>query len=248
MEATMKFVKGTACRRLAGLLSILGALALATPAHAQFGGQQQQPYGGTVGVPLWSLGQVLSLNLVRQRNVNVVAIQGLSSGNYNSMVAVVGVTQRNSFGQYSPAKSLFVPASAVSQVRQINLNRVEINQVAVGNGNTQVAEVSVDQSNQAAFAPKGSLRTFFVPMSALGQVIQLNANLVFITQVAIGDGNTQVALVGVSQQNASQVKIPVQHQSSILQLNMNITVINQVAVGDGNTQVAVVNVDQSNQR
>jgi hypothetical protein len=249
MEATMKFIKGSAGRRLASLLSLLGALALATPAHAQWwGGGQQQPYGGTVGIPLWSLGQVYGMNLSRQKNINIVGIQGLSLGNWNSMVAVVGVTQRNSAGGYSPAQSMYVPTSAVPQVRQINLNRVHINQTAIGNGNTQIAEVSVDQSNQAAYAPKGSLSTFFVPTYALGEVLQVNANLVFINQVAIGNGNTQVALVGVSQQNSSQVKIPIKHKSSILQLNANITVINQVAVGDGNTQVAVVNVSQSNQR
>jgi len=244
----MKSMKGATCRRLAGLLSLLGALALSTPAHAQFGGfgGQQQPIGGTVGVPLWSLGQVYGMNAIRQRNVNIVAIQGLASGNYNNLVAVVGVTQRNSVGGYSPAQSMFVPTSAVPQVRQINLNRVEVNQVAVGNGNAQIAEVSVDQSNQAAYAPKGSLNTFFCPVSAVGPLLQLNANLVIITQVAIGDGNTQVALVGVSQQNASQVKVPGQYANSLVQINANVTVITQVATGNGNTQVATVNVGQQN--
>jgi len=242
----MKFIKGTACRRLAGLLSLLGALALATPAHAQFGGFQQQPIGGTVGVPLWSLGQIYSMNALRQRNVNIVAIQGIASGNWNNLVAVVGVTQRNSSGQYVPAQSMYAPMAAVPQLRQINLNRVEINQVSVGNGNTQIAEVSVDQSNQAAYAPKGSLNCFFVPLAALGPMLQLNANLVIITQVAIGNGNNQVALVGVSQQNASQVKVPAQYANPLVQINANVTVITQVATGDGNNQVAIVNVGQQN--
>jgi hypothetical protein len=129
-------------------------------------------------------------------------------------------------------------------VKQVNINRVEVNQVSAGSGNTQVAEVGVEQSN-AAYLPT-TTRCFLAPLGAVGPLLQLNVNLAVVTQVAIGDGNTQVALIGVSQQNASGVQVPAQYANSLVQLNKNVSVITQVAVGNGNTQVATVNVGQSN--
>jgi hypothetical protein len=41
-----------------------------------------------------------------------------------------------------------VPAASAGALVQLNLNLTIINQVAVGNGNTQVATVSVGQDNK----------------------------------------------------------------------------------------------------
>jgi predicted amino acid-binding ACT domain protein len=223
-------------------LSLLGALALAAPAHAQFGAQQQ-PMGTPIAIPLRSLGSFVAANAVRQRNVNIVAIGSTAVGAFNNQIAVVGVTQGNFFNR-QPAQTMYVPTSILGFVKQVNINRVEVNQTAVGGANTQVAEVAVDQSN-AAFLPS-TTRCFFAPAGAVGPLLQLNLNLAVVTQVAIGDGNTQVALVGVSQQNASGVQVPTQYAGGLVQLNKNVSVITQVATGTGNTQVATVNVGQSN--
>jgi len=230
---------------MAGLFSLLGALALAAPAHAQFG-QQQQPLGTPIAVPLRSLGSVVAANALRQRNVNFIALSNLAYGDFNSQIAIIGVTQRNNLFQQTPAQTMYLPTSIVPWVKQVNLNRVEVNQVAVGTGNTQVAEVAVDQSNVAS-APESSMRYLFCPADQLGTLFQLNANIVVITQVAVGDGNAQVALVGVSQQNAGQLKVPGGAAASkLVQINTNLTIITQVATGSGNTQVATVNVGQQN--
>lgn len=241
----MRPIKGATIRRMAGLFSLLGALALAAPAHAQFGGFQQQPLGTPIAVPLQSLGSVVAANALRQRNVNFIALSKLAYGDFNNQIAIVGVTQRNSFFQQSPAQTMYLPAALVPWVKQVNLNRVEVNQTAIGSGNTQVAEVSVAQSNVAS-APESSMRYLFCPTAALGTLFQLNANIVVITQVAVGDGNTQVALVGVSQQNANQLNVPSQVANSLVQINTNVNIITQVAVGNGNTQVATVSVGQQN--
>jgi len=247
MEATMKSMKGTACRRLAGVLSLLGALALATPAHAQFGGFGgfgQQQLGTPVAVPLNALGSVIATNVVRQRNINFIALSNLAYGNHNNQIAIVGVTQGNFFNQ-QPAHSMYLPTGLVNWTKQVNLNRVEVNQAAIGNGNSQVALVDIAQTNVAS-APESSMKYLFCPASHVGTLFQLNANLVIITQVAVGDGNQQVALVGVAQQNASQLHVPTSVANSLVQINTNVTVITQVATGNGNSQVATVNVGQQN--
>jgi len=231
-----------ATRPMGIALSILGALTLAAPAHAQFGAQQQ-PMGTPLAIPLKGLGPFVAANAVRQRNVNIIAIGSTAVGAFNTQIAVVGVTQGNFFNR-QPAKTMYVPTADLGFVKQVNINRVEVNQTAVGSGNTQVATVDVAQSN-AAYLPS-TTRCFFAPTGAVGPLLQLNLNLAVVTQVAIGDGNTQVALVGVSQQNSSGVQVPGEYAGGLVQLNKNVTVITQVAVGSGNTQVATVNVGQSN--
>jgi hypothetical protein len=69
---------------------------------------------------------------------------------------------------------------------------VAVSQLAIGNFNTQVALVSVDQSNSSGL--------LFYP-SMIGTLSQLNNNVVQVGQTAIGDGNTQVAVVNVNQAN-----------------------------------------------
>jgi hypothetical protein len=69
---------------------------------------------------------------------------------------------------------------------------------------------------------------------------------VAINQLAVGDGNTQIATVAVDQSNAAGFKVPLPALAAISQLNSNVVNLNQTAVGNGNTQVAVVNVNQNN--
>jgi hypothetical protein len=224
-------------------LSFLGALALAAPAHAQFG-QQQQILGSPVAVPLNQIGQVAAVNAPRQRNINFIALSQIAHGNHNNQVAIIGVTQGNFFNR-QPAHTMYMPTYLVPWAKQVNRNRIEVTQVAEGHGNNQVAQVAVAQGNFAGVA-EASMKYFFCPSYALPQLFQLNANVVIITQIAIGDGNTQVALVGVAQQNAHEVHVPAQHAGTIDQINANVTVVTQVAVGSGNTQVATLDIGQQN--
>jgi hypothetical protein len=222
-------------------LSLLGTLVFTAPAHAQ---SFRQQLGTPVAVPLRALGTIIATNVVRQRNINFIALSNIVDGNMNSQIAIVGVTQGNFLNQ-KPAKTMYLPTALVGWTKQVNLNRLHVTQVATGNGNTQVAEVAVAQNNYAGVA-EGSMRYLFCPAGALGTLFQLNANIVVITQVAVGNGNAQVALVGVAQQNASQLHVPVQYANQLVQINANVTVVTQVATGDGNAQVATLNVAQQN--
>jgi hypothetical protein len=234
---------------MAGLFSLLGALALAAPAHAQFGGFQQQQLGTPVAMHMQDLPHIVIANVLngRQLNFNFIAAEQTAIGNRNSQVAIFGVQQGNLFNR-QPAQGLYVPAGPVlERFKQVNLNRVHVNQTAIGNRNTQVADVAVAQNNYAT-APEGNYRYLLAPVGpGLNTLLQINANVVVITQLAIGNGNTQVALVGVAQQNASQLKIPAgPYGNLLLQINKNVSVVTQVAVGNGNSQVAIVNVGQQN--
>jgi hypothetical protein len=238
----MRPIASTARPRALGLaLALLCSLAVTAPAHAQYG----QQIGNTVGIPLQQFGAVVAANAVRQRSINFIALSQLAYGNWNNQIAIVGVTQRNGFN-FSPAQTMYLPNYLVPWMKQVNLNRIEVNQVSAGSYNTQVAEVDVAQSNYAS-APEGAFHYMFCPSGAVGPLFQLNANLVIITQVAVGDGNTQVALVGVQQSNGgSNVKVPGSYANSLVQINTNVNVITQVATGSGNSQVATVNVGQQN--
>jgi predicted amino acid-binding ACT domain protein len=117
----------------------------------------------------------------------------------------------------------------------------------VGFGNTQVAQVQVDQANQATVTP--GTKFMMCPLwgvPAIQALNQKNVNVVHISQLAVGDNNSQVALLSVSQQNAASLQVPSQLTGPLVQLNLNLNIITQVAVGNGNTQVATVDVGQSN--
>lgn len=237
----MRPIACTARSRALGLaLTLVGALALAAPAHAQWG---QQQLGTVLAVPMRELGSIYAQNLIRGRNVNFIAMSSTAVGAFNNQIAIIGITQRNGF-QVVPAKTVFLPTRSLGWVKQVNFNKTIVEQTAIGDGNTQVTEVAVDQENYVT-VPAGT-RYFLCPIGALGPIFQMNFNLVIVTQIAIGNGNTQVALVAVSQQNAGQLKVPKQYANSLVQINSNVTVVTQVAVGDGNNQVAIVNVGQQN--
>jgi len=232
------------------LWTLCGMAAMTSPAHAQWGGwggggfggaAQQQQLGNVLAVPTQGLGTFMAQNIMHQNNVNILKISQFAIGGWNTQAAVVGVTQRNSG---APAKTIWMPKSWVPFVKQVNNNKTIIEQTAVGTGNTQVAQVDVSQGNTTT-APAGA-RWMFCPLWAAGPIVQMNNNVVVVTQVAIGDGNTQVALVAVDQQNAGKLKVPRNAAGSLVQLNNNVTVLTQVAVGTGNTQVAEVAVSQGN--
>jgi hypothetical protein len=231
------------------LLMLCGMTATTSTAHAQWGGwggggaSQQKQLGTVLAVPAQGFGTFVGENAKRQRNVNFIALSQFAFGGWNTQAFVVGVTQRNRSGGSSPAQSVFVPKSWVPFVVQVNNNETRVEQVAVGGGNTQVAEVFVAQQNKAV--PQGA-RYVWCPAWAAGPIVQMNNNVVVVTQVAIGSDNTQVALVAVDQRNAAKMKVPGNATGSLVQLNNNVTVVTQVAVGNGNTQVAEVAVSQGN--
>jgi hypothetical protein len=75
---------------------------------------------------------------------------------------------------------------------------------------------------------------------------QQNVNVVKISQLAIGDENSQVAMLAIDQGNAGNLKVPSNTTGALVQLNLNLNIITQVAVGNNNTQVATVQVGQEN--
>src|SRR5438876_981295 len=110
------------------------ATALTPSAHAQ------QSLGTVLSVPIWEVGTIWRLNVVRQ--FNVVHISQVAVGNQNVQVATVAVDQKN-------ASKLKVPRSSLNIITQLNVNVTIINQFAFGSGNVQTAEVKVNQSNRA---------------------------------------------------------------------------------------------------
>jgi hypothetical protein len=132
------------------------------------------------------------LDAVKQLNSNETVVNQTAVGVGNVQVADVAVTQSNQ--TYIPGRTrfLFVPSSAVPAIVQNNQNTVAINQLAVGDANTQISTVAVDQSNATGFK---------VPVNALAAISQLNSNVVNLNQTAVGSGNTQVAAVTVNQNN-----------------------------------------------
>jgi hypothetical protein len=228
-----------------GLLAACGlALSLTPKAHAQFGNPGAKPLGAVLGVPVRALGDIIAANAF-QNNVNILHVSQAAFGGFNNQIATIGISQRNTGLTNRPAPTLLakIPKIWLPAVKQINNNQTIVEQVAVGNGNTQVATVEVAQSNQAV---KPGSTYMLVPGQFLGPLVQLNNNITIVTQIAVGDGNTQVALVNVDQSNGGNVNVPPAAVNPLVQINNNITILTQVAVGNGNTQVAQVNVGQSN--
>jgi hypothetical protein len=227
-------------------LALLAAVGAAAPAAAQL---PERQIGTVLGLPLRDFGPFIAANVVRGNNVNFLHLSQLAAGDFNSQIVTVGVTQRNT-GQ--PARTLYIPTRGAGKVpdvyKQINANDILIEQTAIGTGNTQVAQVDVDQQNHGTYVP-GSTRFFKLPTSGLPALrsanVQTNINEVHVQQTAVGDANTQVALVGVSQQNASNLQVPGEALVNAI-TNINLNVVVQTAVGTGNTQVATIGVTQQN--
>lgn len=229
-----------------GLAAAVGMALTLFPgkAHAQFPGAGPKPLGAVLGVPVKALGDLFIAN-AGQANINVLHVSQAAFGGFNNQIATVGISQRNTGLPTVGGPTLMckLPKIWLPAIKQINNNTTIVEQTAVGNGNTQVATVEVAQSNQAV--QPGS-KYLLVPTQFLGPLVQLNNNITIITQIAVGDGNTQVAVVNVGQQNGGNLNIPPAAVNPLVQINNNVTVVTQVAVGNGNTQAAVVNVGQSN--
>jgi hypothetical protein len=229
-----------------GLAAAFGLALSLTPgkAHAQFGNPGPKPLGAVLGVPVRALGDIFLANAF-QNNVNVLHVSQAAFGGFNNQIATVAISQRNTGLPNTGGPTLMakIPKIWLPAIKQINANTTIVEQVAVGNNNTQIATVEVGQSNQMV---KPGSSYMLVPGQFVGPLVQLNANVTVITQIAVGDGNTQVAVVNVDQSNGGNVKIPQGAVNPLIQINANLTVITQVAVGNNNTQVATVNVGQSN--
>jgi hypothetical protein len=237
-------------------------VALSTSASAQFPGfsfpstpttpnqqQQQQSAGTVLTVPLSDFGQVVAQNAIRQKNVNLLHVTAAAVGDMNTQVATISIRQHNGadWTKWEPSKVCYLPTKTLAWVKQANKNTAIIEQGVVGFGNTQATQVEVSQDNNVEVKP--GTKFWMAPMWAVPGIQALNqqnVNIVHISQLAVGDGNSQVALLSVDQQNAGKLKVPGNSTGALIQLNLNLNVITQVAVGNGNTQVAQVSVGQSN--
>jgi hypothetical protein len=247
-------------------LSAACGLALATSASAQYAppgfpnlsspvagagqtGQSPKPLGTVLTVPLYDLGQIMAQNMMRQNNVNLLQVSQTAVGDMNTQVATVSILHHNAFdwtgGQ--PATTCWLPAADLYWVKQANKDTTIIEQTAFGSGNTQVAQVQVQQQNTGSVAP--GTKYVLCPLAgvpAIQALNQKNVNVVHVSQLAIGDNNSQVALLSVGQQNAASLQVPGSLTGPLVQLNLNLNIITQVAIGNGNSQVATVDVGQSN--
>ncbi len=113
-----------------------------------------------------------------------------------------------------------------------------------------------DDQQQSA----GTLLT--VPMADYGTIVaqnaikQNNVNLLQLTQVAVGDVNTQVATISIRQKDHKNKKkwkpakvcyLPVRSLEWIRQANKNTAILKQAVYGSGNQQVAQVEIYQDNE-
>ncbi len=211
--------------------------------------QQDQHVGTVLTVPMTDFGTIVAQNVIRQKNVNLLHFSQTAIGDMNTQVATISIRQRNAASpqMWEASKTCWLPTRSLDWVKQANKNTTIIEQGAVGYGNQQVAQVEVDQGNDLV-VPKGT-HFMMCPVWALDgirSVNQKNINVAHISQLAIGDNNSQVALVAVDQHNGANLNVPGSAVGPLVQLNFNLTVISQVAVGSNNTQVATVNVGQDN--
>jgi hypothetical protein len=229
-------------------LSTVCSLVLLTSASAD---PPNNALGTVLQVPLMSLGTFMAQNIAHQNNISLLHVSQTAVGDLNSQVATVSVRQyNNNSKKLEPAKKIWLPTSDLSWIQQTNRDTIFLTQDVYGVGNMQVAQVQVQQANASSSAPvTPGTRFLLCPISGLGQLLALNQkniNVVRINQLAVGDANSQVALLSVSQQNTSNVQVPKTLVGPLVQLNLNLTVITQTAVGNGNSQVAIVDVGQDN--
>src|SRR5690349_10298467 len=100
---------------LAFLMVCALATALTPSAHAQ-----RSSLGTVLSVPMFELGTIWRLNVVRQVNVNMIHQSQTAIGNGNLQIATVSVTQRNG----AAARMFWLPKRSLSLIRQLNSNTV----------------------------------------------------------------------------------------------------------------------------
>jgi hypothetical protein len=240
-------------------------MTLVPPARAQFPGfsfpsapsnpatgnqqQQEQSAGTLLTVPMKDYGTIVAQNAIRQKNVNLLTLSQVAVGDFNTQVATISIRQKNQADpkKWEPSKTCYLPTRSLQWIKQVNKNTAIIEQGAIGSGNQQVAQVEVYQDNDVKV--KKGTRFMMAPKWAADSILALNqknVNEVHISQLAVGDDNSQVAVLAVDQSNSGKLKVPGSATGPLVQLNMNLTVITQVAVGNGNQQVATVDVGQQN--
>jgi hypothetical protein len=237
-------------------LVALGVAAMmpALPAQAQ-----EKPIGTVMAVPLGDYGRFLAANAfpgldsnnrpIQGNNANFLHLSQFAAGSFNTTIATVGVTQRNT-GQ--PAQQVYVPTGGTGQIpqiyRQLNVNDTFLQQQVIGVGNTAVAQVTVNQENSGTYVP-GMTRFFLAPADQLAPIrganVGVNINNAHVQQTAIGANNTTVALLAVDQQNANNLALPGAALVNAV-TNVNTNVVVQTVVGEGNTAVATIGVNQQN--
>jgi hypothetical protein len=205
--------------------------------------------GTVLQVPLASLGTFMAQNIAHQNNISLLQVSQMAVGDLNSQVATISVRQYNG-NKLEPAKKIWIPTSDLGWIQQTNRDTMFIQQDVYGTGNMQVAQVGVQQANASAATPVATGTRFLCcPLSGLGSILALNqrnVSLVRVNQLAVGDANSQVALLSVNQQNSNKVQVPGALVGPLVQLNLNLTVVTQTAVGNNNSQVAIVDVGQDN--
>jgi hypothetical protein len=226
---------GTRAKWLA--LSMVFGMALTTSAHGQGFQPPGSPFtpaqqvGTVLSMPVKAFGGFVAQNVIHQNNVNFLHFTQVGGSN----IITASVRQRNTF---APAKTVWCPTPWVNTIEQLNSNDAEILQIG---GDSNVAVLDVQQSNKAA--PFGTTWCA-VPTWALGSIMQANSNTTYLTQLAFGEGASNIAVIGVSQSN--KLKVPTSALGAVVQINTNVVVINQIAIGPGATNFAEVQVNQSN--
>jgi hypothetical protein len=176
------------------MLSMLAGLALAQPAHAQWGSQ------GVRG-PLWAcrtsqFGSIVVSNAMKGQRVK--------NHHFNPFLGVFLFSTQDRTG--GPSKKCFVPKHLVAPIVQIN-NNVQVG-VAIGGS----VELYNSQLNTYV-APQTWY--FSAPSWAAGPIIQQNNNV----QKAFSLGGTVVL-----QSDQTNVAVPASSAQPIVQINNNIQV------------------------
>jgi len=107
-------------------------------------------------------------------------------------------------GKKNKPLTMVMPAQYLPTAKQlnksVNFNDLGLSQTAVGNDIMQTAIVSVSQMGSG-----GAPKTMFLPYGQLGAMqalnLNLNINVVAVTQLAVGNNIQQVAIVNVEQKN-----------------------------------------------
>jgi hypothetical protein len=143
--------------------------------------------------------------IYEQINVSDQYIDQTIVGNGNNAALQVDINQQNT-GTYTPVVDRFMqePAYAAGPTQQvnasngININNAHLQQTVVGNENTAVMTVNVNQNNASnlkIYAPAEQKANLQAAIPAV------NVNVQVVNQVIIGDNNLAVATVNVNQQN-----------------------------------------------
>jgi hypothetical protein len=287
------------CRALVlvGLAATLGATTAMAASPFDFlggqggyqGGNQGGNQGGGKKKPLTMVMPAQSLPATKQLNkavnFNQLGLSQTAVGGYNYQTAIVSVSQ---LGGGNP-KTMLLPYGQLGQMQALNLdlnfNVLAVTQLAVGNGNQQVAIVTVDQNHgddygyddsyggsQGGGSQGGGYQgggqqqggtTLVAPWEDVPKLKEANASLNYnvmrVSQTAIGDGNSQTAILSVGQGGdggggggysplGTPMFLPADklgaYKALNLHLNINVVAITQVAVGNGNQQMALVTVGQ----